>query len=473
MPCPKCDDEPFLDDYDREFVLTRYHVDVGEPADFEVESKLETLLRIDGDIYKVKPLTDVDPDEVRESISSLTQNSDFGDIVDTLPDNLPQAYDEDAYLSRHLPEENRSDLEDIARENNLTPRAALLLGFVESKNQILGKADDTLAQYIEVRDDLTDNLDHEGGVTPRIQREFVAHLLLATALIEELTSETVFREIYREEHRLGANKSRIDNLPQSQRLTILRDNGIISKPLCDKVQNIKQLRDSLVHDARRRTAMQGQHDEVWLDNKLEDIDEVVAGILNLSGKTAARVIAENGSSEYVVTKCDDALRETIQHWEESDKHHPIQLLKECELVSLADLRWEISIGSIGHRHITGGVNLDELPTDESEATEKEIRLYTTLMEFLQSSEDFLIRRIERDMEQANLDRQDFAVLCLLCAEENSYEDVAEMLGTTVGYVQRKENVLAWRSSEFEKNELGNLPKPDTPIDPFTPDEDSG
>lgn len=196
MPCPKCDDVPFLGEYTRDFVLTRYHVDAGEPSEYRVESKIETVLWIDGDIYRVEPLTNEDPDAVRESIDGLLQDENFETIANTLPDNLPQAYEEDAYLSRHLPEKLRPTLEDVASEHGLTPRSVLLLAFVESKNQILGKADSTLVQYIETRDSLADNLDADGGVTPRIQREFVAHLLLATALIEELTAEALFREIY-------------------------------------------------------------------------------------------------------------------------------------------------------------------------------------------------------------------------------------------------------------------------------------
>ena len=93
------------------------------------------------------------------------------------------------------------------------------------------------------------------------------------------------------------------------------------------------------------------------------------------------------------------------------------------------------------------------------------------MEFLRSCEDVLVRRIERDLERANLDRQDFTVLCLLCTEDNSYEDVADLLGSTGEYVQRKENVLAWRSSEFEKEALGELPKPDSPISPLSEEDE--
>lgn len=216
--------------------------------------------------------------------------------------------------------------------------------------------------------------------------------------------------------------------------------------------------------------MQSQHDKQWLDDRLEEIDETVAGILNLTGKTAARVIAENGPTDYIDKRCKDALGEARQHWE--DEHHQFELLEESESLKLERLRWEINFGSMGHRNVVAGAELQELPTDEDSATTDEIRLFDMLMEFLRSCEDFLVRRIERDLEQANLDRRDFAVLCLLCAESNSYEDISETLGTTVEYVQRKENVLAWRSSEFEKDEFGDLPKPKDPIEPFTRQDSS-
>ncbi|RQG90396.1 hypothetical protein [Natrarchaeobius chitinivorans] len=471
MPCPKCDDVPFLGDYSRDFVLTRYHVDVGQPSEFRVESKLETVLWIDGDLYRVESLVEEDPDNVRSSIDGLLQDERFEKISDNLPDNLPQAYDEDSYLSRHLPETLRQKLTEVAADHSLTPKSVLLLGFVESKNKILGKADNTLVQYIETRDSLANHLDNEGGVTPRIQREFVAHLLLATALTEELTSEALFNEIYREEHRLWENKRRINYLSQDQRLKILKDNGVISKDLDSKVRDIKDLRDSLVHDPRRRTAMEETHESEWVNERLVEIDEAVAGILDITGKTAARLIAENGPTEYVGKKCEDALREARQHWEDEHQHR-FSLLEGSDIVEIADLRWKINLGSLGNRDVSQGVSFEQLPDNEEDATTEEIRLFETIMEFLRSCEDFLVRRIERDLEQANLDRQDFTVLCLLCAEQNTYEDVAELLGSTVGYVQRKENVLAWRSSEFEKDELGDLPKPNDPIPPLSQSEDT-
>jgi len=470
MPCPKCDDVPFLGEYRRDFVLTRYHVDVSQPSEFRVESKIETVLWIDGDLYRVEPLTEEDADDVRSSIDGLLQDDRFQKITDTLPDNLPRAYDEDAYLSRHLPEKLRSELVDVAADHNLTPKSVLLLGFVESKNQILGKADNTLVQYIKTRDALADHLDDEGGVTPRIQREFVAHLLLATALIEELTAEALFREIYREEHRLWDNKKRINHLSQDQRLGILKENGVISDQLDSKVRGVKKLRDSLVHDPRRRTAMEGKHGPEWVDQRLVCIDEAVGGILDITGKTAARLIAENGPTEYVGKKCKDALRETRQHWEDEHQHR-FGLIDGSDIVEISNLRWKINLGSLGNRDVSQGVEFDQLPDNEDDATTEEIRLFETIMEFLRSCEDVLVRRIERDLEQANLDRQDFTVLCLLCAEDNSYEDVAELLGSTVEYVQRKENVLAWRSSEFEKEELGDLPEPDDPIPPLSQDRE--
>ena len=310
MPCPKCDDAPFLGEYRRNFVLTRYHIDVGQPSEFRVESKLETVLWIDGDLYRVDSLTEEDPDDVRSAIDGLLQDDRFQKITDTLPDNLPRAYDEDAYLSRHIPEKLRPELVDVAADHNLTPKSTLLLGFVESKNQILGKADNTLTQYVKTRDELADHLDDEGGMTPRIQREFVAHLLLATALIEELAAEALFREIYREEHRIWDNKKRINHLSQDRRLEILYKNGVISDRLESKVRRVKKLRDSLVHDPRRRTAMEGTHGPEWVDEKLVHIDEAIYGILDITGKTAARLIAEHGPTEYVDGKCEEALRET-------------------------------------------------------------------------------------------------------------------------------------------------------------------
>lgn len=215
--------------------------------------------------------------------------------------------------------------------------------------------------------------------------------------------------------------------------------------------------------------MDGKRDPEWIDDKLVEIDEAVAGILDLTGKTAARLIAENGPPAYVEKRCIDALEAARRHWEEQHSH-PFSRIKNATLVEVEDLRWDIHLGSMGNRNVTQGVDFTELPDDEDEATTDEIVLFETLMEFLRSCEDFLVRRIERDLEQANLDRQDFTVLCLQCASENSYEETAELLCSTVEYVQRKENVLAWRSSNFEKEELGELPKPEAPVPPVSRDQ---
>lgn len=465
MPCPRCESASYLDDYRREFCLTRYHVDIGQQSNLTVSDDLETTVEVDGRQYRIEPLVDEDPTQVENTVQEIQRDERFKNIVEAIPENLPQEYNEEAYLSRHLTEPQRSTVVRIADDHDTAPRLILLLGFVESVNRSLGRSDDTLTQYIRSRDSVADHLaEMDGQMTPRLEREFVAHLLLATALIEELTAEALFREIYREEHRLSENEMRVNDLTQGQRMSILESSGIISEDLKDDLNETKQLRNDLVHNPRRRTGLARRDEGEWVGERLKEIDQAVTGALNITGKAAARLIAENGPAEYLSSRCDAAIETTTQHWKQ---HHreSFEVISDSDVVTVEQLRWNISIGSAGYRNVTHGVRFEQLPNDDARATDDQHELYETTMEFLRSCESFLLHRIEADLDQANLDRQDFTVLCLLCAEDNSYQDVADTLGSTVEYVQRKENVLAWRSSTFEKEAFGQLPTPEGMILP--------
>ena len=46
-----------------------------------------------------------------------------------------------------------------------------------------------------------------------------------------------------------------------------------------------------------------------------------------------------------------------------------------------------------------------------------------------------------------------------------YREVARWLKTDEKYIQRKENVIAWRESAFEKELVDKIPEPDNPVWP--------
>jgi hypothetical protein len=73
-------------------------------------------------------------------------------------------------------------------------------------------------------------------------------------------------------------------------------------------------------------------------------------------------------------------------------------------------------------------------------------------------------RIDADANESNLDRFDFALVLLLCASHD-YNQIARWLQTDEKYIQRKENVIAWRASEFENNLVDEISKPDEPVWP--------
>ncbi|CCQ35047.1 hypothetical protein HTIA_p2945 (plasmid) [Halorhabdus tiamatea SARL4B] len=86
------------------------------------------------------------------------------------------------------------------------------------------------------------------------------------------------------------------------------------------------------------------------------------------------------------------------------------------------------------------------------------------MEFVGDASKAFLDRIDADANESNLDRFDFAVMVLLCAG-HSYEEIARWLDTDEKYVQRKENVIAWRASQFEKDLVEEIPRPEGPTWP--------
>jgi len=88
------------------------------------------------------------------------------------------------------------------------------------------------------------------------------------------------------------------------------------------------------------------------------------------------------------------------------------------------------------------------------------------MEFVGDASKAFLDRIDADANESNLDRFDFAVMVLLCAGHD-YGEIARWLDTDEKYVQRKENVIAWRASQFEKDLVEEIPHPEDPT--WTPE----
>jgi hypothetical protein len=86
------------------------------------------------------------------------------------------------------------------------------------------------------------------------------------------------------------------------------------------------------------------------------------------------------------------------------------------------------------------------------------------MEFVGDASQAFLDRIDADANESNLDRFDFALMVLLCAG-HSYKEIARWLDTDEKYVQRKENVTAWRASQFEKSLVEEIPRPEGPTWP--------
>jgi hypothetical protein len=217
-----------------------------------------------------------------------------------------------------------------------------------------------------------------------------------------------------------------------------------------------------VHDAQKRAGLNELESRREVAEILEKTDRCASVLLTISGKSIESVIAKRGCEPYIDHAQSEAIADTITTWKR-EQEDQLNALRSCDRANLEDLRWDVEESNPGNYDITDGFDFDGFDDQE---------LYDILMHFVAGAEEAFLDRIDADATESNLDRFDFALLVLLC-EGDSYEDIARWLDTHEKYVQRKESVIAWRASKFEKDLVEEIPRPENPTWPSEVAEDEG
>ena len=392
-------------------------------------------------------------DEIRAVLNELADNDDFQSIVDNCPTNTPLVYDDIDYLTRHLPRTSLQKCQKLSESTPFEKELLLQVAYVERQNSLVGHSDNVLEYYLEQRAEIARKLRSTDEIGSEVERSFFSYLLLASALIEELTTETVLNELFREEARLDSITEHVRSMGHAKRLEKLCDIQILTQGDHGSLVEVKERRNNLVHDAQKRAGLDELESRREVAQILEKTDQCASVLLTISGKNIESVIGKRGCEPYIEHAQSEAVADTITTWEQEYPEH-LSRLHDCERATLEEIRWDTE-ESDPMNNITEGFTFDGFDDEE---------LYEILLEFVDDASNAFLDRIDADSNESNLDRFDFAVMVLLCAG-HSYEEIARWLDTDKKYVQRKENVIAWRASQFEKDLVEEIPRPEDPTWP--------
>lgn len=439
-------------DLDISFSVESEPVDFGPTSEYRVIDIEGPVVLVGEAIYQSESLQDLAVEDVRTALQELSDDDDFQAIVDNCPTNTPLVYDDIDYLTRHLPSSALEKCDVLSQREPFSRELILLVAYVERQNSLIGRADNVLEYYLDQRSEIVEKLTSTREIDEEIERSFFSYLLLASALIEELTTETVLNELFREEARLETTTELVRSMGHAKRLEKLSDIQILSDGDHGELVDVKERRNNLVHDAQKRAGLDGIESRQNVARILEKTDRCAAVSLSISGKDIVTTIARKGAPEYVDRAQEEAIGDTIAMWHR-ERDRELEFLQHCSRASLEDLRWDVESSTDTKFDVTDGFEFDGFD-DEG--------IYQVLMAFLEDAADALVDRIDADANQSNLDRFDFALLTLLGAGHD-YEDIARWLHTDPKYVKRKENVIAWRASEFEKERVDSIPRPNDPV----------
>jgi hypothetical protein len=464
-----CDDT----DLDISFTIDSESVSLSPIGEYQVLD-LEGPVVIVGDAdasYRVVPaedeseqsedLRELNVDEIRAALNELSDDDDFQSIVDNCPTNTPLVYDDIDYLTRHLPTTSLQKCQELSESTPFKKELLLQVAYVERQNSLVGHSDNVLEYYLEQRDEIAGKIRSSDKIDSEIERSFFSYFLLASALIEELTTETVLNELFREEARLDSITEHVRSLGHAKRLQILCDIQILTDGDHGALGDVKDRRNNLVHDAQKRAGLDELESRRDVVQILKKTDRCASVLLAISGKNIESTIARRGCDPYIDHAQSEAIADTITTWEREQETR-LSTLQGCERATLEELRWDVEESTSNRYTITAGFEFDEFDDDELDAT---------LMDFIGDAAEAFLDRIDADANKSNLDRFDFALLVLLCAGHR-YEDIARWLNTDAKYVQRKENVIAWRASQFEKDLVEMIPRPEKPVWPAIDDSEA-
>ena len=456
-------------DLDLSFAIDSETVSLSPIGEYQVLD-LEGPVVIVGDAsYRVVPVgeksdlsenvRELSVDEIRAALDELADNDDFQSIVDNCPTNTPLVYDDINYLTHHLPTNSLQKCQELSESTPFDKELLLQVAYVERQNSLVGHSDNVLEYYLEQRAEIAEKLRSTDKIDSEVERSFFSYLLLASALIEELTTEMVLNELFREEARLDSITEHVRSMGHAKRLEKLCDIQILTEGDHGSLVEVKERRNNLVHDAQKRAGLDELESRREVAQILEKTDRCASVLLTISGKDIESVIAKRGCEPYIEHAQSEAVVDTITTWEQE---YPERLsrLHDCERAALEEVRWDTEEGDPGN-NITEGFTFDDFDDEE---------LYEILLKFVDDASRAFLDRIVADANKSNLDRFDFAVMVLLCAG-HGYEDIARWLDTDEKYVRRKENVIAWRASKFEKDLVEEIPRPEGSIWPSETESD--
>ena len=456
-------------DLDVLFAIDAETVSLSPIGEYQVLDLEGPVVSVGDASYRVVPVgEESDPsedvrelsvDEIRAALSELADNDDFQSIVDNCPTNTPLVYDDIDYLTRHLPASSLQKCQNLSESTPFDKELLLQVAYVERQNSLIGHSDNVLEYYLEQRAEIAEKLRSADEIDSEVERSFFSYLLLASALIEELTTETVLNELFREEARLDSITEHVRSMGHAKRLEKLCDIQILTGGDHGSLVEVKERRNNLVHDAQKRAGLDELESRREVAQILEKTDRCASVLLTISGKNIESVIAKRGCDPYIEHAQSEAVADTLTTWEQENSER-LSRLHDCERAALEEIRWDTE-ESDPRNNITKGFTFDGFDDEE---------VYEILMEFVGDASKAFLERIDADANESNLDRFDFALMLLLCAG-HSYEDIARWLDTDEKYVQRKENVIAWRASKFEKDLVEEIPRPEDPTWPSETESD--
>ncbi|WP_144927970.1 hypothetical protein [Halorubrum salsamenti] len=450
-------------DLDLSFAIDAETVSLSPIGEYQVLDLEGPVVIVGNASYRVVPVgeesdqsedvRELSVDEIRAALSELADNDDFQSIVDNCPTNTPLVYDDIDYLTRHLPASSLQKCQDLSESTPFDKELLLQVAYVERQNSLIGHSDNVLEYYLEQRAEIAEKLRSADEIDSEVERSFFSYLLLASALIEELTTETVLNELFREEARLDSITEHVRSMGHAKRLEKLCDIQILTGGDHGSLVEVKERRNNLVHDAQKRAGLDELESRREVAQILEKTDRCASVLLTISGKNIESVIAKRGCDPYIEHAQSEAVADTLTTWEQENPER-LSRLHDCERAALEEIRWDTE-ESDPRNNITKGFTFNGYDDEE---------VYEILMEFVGDASKAFLDRIDADANESNLDRFDFALMLLLCAG-HSYEDIARWLDTDEKYVQRKENVIAWRASKFEKDLVEEIPRPEGPTWP--------
>lgn len=450
-------------DLDIAFTIDSESISLSPIGEYEVADIEGPVVFVGGAAYRSSGLQEMAVEEIQGALDQLSDNEDFQSIIENCPTNTPLVYYDIDYLTRHLPTETLEKCRELSETTPFDKDLLLLVAYVERQNSLIGHSDNVLEYYLEQRDEIAEKLQSSDEIDSEVERSFFSYLLLASALIEELTTETVLNELFREETRLNSIAEHVRSMGHAKRLEKLCDIQILTGGNHGALVEVKERRNNLVHDAQKRAGLDELESRREVAQILEKTDRCASVLLTISGKNIESAIARRGCGPYIEHAQAEAIADTITTWEREQEDR-LTSLRSCERATLEELRWDVEESSPGNYDVTDGFEFDGLADEE---------LYEILMTFVGDASEAFLDRIDADANESNLDRFDFALMLLLCAD-HSYEDIARWLDTDEKYVQRKENVIAWRASKFEKELVQEIPEPSGAVWPAEDDSaDSG